>query len=185
MAWSINYRVHCLRTWSEDDRRLLRRHLEKWNRKLSPTCGPYDLAQLPAHGDFMGVTKPPPDPRCVWDYPTVVRALRELQKLFTDAEVWVSDDYLMTTPTDPGDVDLRALDRALRKQWGAPPRKPRAASDEDPEAELEALEAELMGEEPEHARLYREHQLNAARPGLERARADFEIWKRAQEKKKS
>jgi hypothetical protein len=107
------------------------------------------------------------------DYVTVVQALLELEQLFgARATVW--DDYYLSDPTAPSEVDTAALSERIREEY------------EDTDSDdVDALEQELEESEEESPDddAPSEPRARPQRPG-EQARADFEIWKRAQEKKK-
>jgi hypothetical protein len=161
----------------------------KWSSKLSRTSEGYDLSTLPASADWKGSLKPSPSVRGASDYVTVVQALLELEQLFgARATVW--DDYYLLDPTAPSEVDTAALSERIREEY-------EDADSDDVDAleqELEESEEESPDDDaPSEPRArpkrpgeddYQQHLLTQVRSKLEQARADFEIWKRAQEKKK-
>lgn len=197
MGWTINYRVECERGWSEDDKRKLRAHQSKWNEAMSTLSEGYDVGGMVASPVFHGFTKPSPSARAAGDYVTIVQALRELETLFPEARVYVSDTGGIVPESRPGDIDLERLREQMLDEWGADeavldtdePEDPEEAlaalgpipGDEDePEDDLDESEApedeEEAGPEPQSA------EAALVAPLLERARKDFEIWKRAQKK---
>jgi hypothetical protein len=178
LGWTIYFRIRTDRPWVGDDLRKLRAHAGKWNSKLSRNAEGYDLSTLPASADWKGFLKPSPDVRGASDYATVIQALLELEQLFgARATVW--DDYYLLDPTAPSEVDTAALSERIREEY------------EDADSDdVDALEQELEESEPRALPQrpgeddYQQHLLTQVRSKLEQARADFEIWKRAQEKKK-
>lgn len=171
MGWTIYFRIRTDRPWSEDDLRKLRVHAGKWSAKLSRSAEGYNLSTLPESADWRGSLKPSPDVRGASDFVTVVQALSELEQLFgARATVW--DDYYLSDPTAPADVDTAALSQRIREEHQD------AASDDEAPPEPGARPPQ-PGEDDDQQRL-----LEQVKSKLEQARVDFEIWKRAQEKKK-
>jgi hypothetical protein len=171
LGWTIYFRIRTDRPWSEDDLRKLRVHAGKWSAKLSRSAEGYNLSTLPESADWRGSLKPSPDARGASDYLTVVQALSELEQLFgARATVW--DDYYLSDPTAPAEVDTAALSERIREEYE------RADSEDDTPSEAGARPLP-PGEDDEQ-----QHVLAQVKSKLEQARADFEIWKRAQEKKK-
>lgn len=168
MGWSIRYRIVCEREWSEADRRRLTEHVQKWGEKLSPHSDGYNVQGMAAERDFHGRTKPPPSRAAASDYVNLVRALQELEELFPEAEVFISDDGEIYTDARPDEIDLESLRERMLEEFGA--EKDELEDQEELEEDLRALT------ELERARA-------EAKPLLEKAARDFEIWKRAQQKK--
>ncbi|HZI16228.1 MAG TPA: hypothetical protein VE153_38040 [Myxococcus sp.] len=182
MGWTINYRVECERGWSEDDKRKLRAHVSKWNEALSARSGGYNVGGMVAGSPFHGFTRPVPSARAAGDYVTIVQALRELETLFPETRVYVSDTGGIVRESRPGDIDLDRLHEQMLEEWGSDADMLEGEEPEDPE-EAEAYDdeedEEYAGpEEPEP----QSPEAALVAPLLERARKDFEIWKRAQKK---
>jgi len=171
MGWSIYYRIRCDRDWTDSDRHCLQEHVQRWSGKLSRLSEPYDVGGLFGRNEFHGATRPAPSPRAALDYVTIVQALRELEELFPEAEVRVSDDSGIHTDSRPNEIDLEALRDAMLDVWGTG-----EAPEEGNEAEDFEVDALRQAAELERAR-------EEARPLLEKAAKDFEIWKNAQRKK--
>lgn len=171
MGWSIYYRIRCEREWTDSYWRRLREHVQKWSGKLSRLSDPYDVGGMAGRSEFTGATRAAPSARAASDYVTIVEALRELEALFPGAEVRISDDSGIHTDARPGEIDLEALRDAMLAVWSAG-----EGLEEESEGEDSELEAMRQAAELERAR-------EEARPLLEKAAKDFEIWKSAQRKK--
>jgi hypothetical protein len=148
----------------------LRDHQEKWASTLSERCEGYSVCELVETDDFSGATEPEPSPRAAADYVNIVRALRELETLFPEAEVFISDSSSINDEARPGAIDLESLREAMLREWSADGTfegvRPEAEG-----AELQDLDA------VEIQRVLRE-----VAPLLEQAKNDFAIWKRAQDR---
>lgn len=200
MGWTINYRVECERGWSEDDKRKLRAHQARWNEEMSSLSEGYDVGGMVASPVFHGFTKPAPSARAAGDYVTIVQALRELEALFPEARVYVSDTGGIVPESRPGDIDVERLREQMLEEWSEDAAALDTDEPEDAEEALAALEvgpdeedesgedlddSEALDDEEEAGPEGPETQSAEAAlvaPLLERARKDFEIWKRAQKK---
>ncbi len=180
MGWTINYRVECERGWSEDDKRKLRAHVAKWNDALSPMSGGYNVSGMVASSPFHGFTRPAPSARAAGDYVTIVQALRELETLFPETRVFVSDTGGIVQESRPGDIDLDHLHEQMLEEWGGGEEALEGDESEDLD-EADAFEGDEEDAGPEEAEPQSPEAALVA-PLLERARRDFEIWKRAQKK---
>lgn len=97
----------------------------------------------------------------------VVAWLREVERLLPVATFVISEDYSITEPCRPSQVDLEALERKAQAERAA------QLSEEEEEEDL-PVEGQLEEDQAFKARI---------EEGLALARKDFALWKNAQPKK--
>jgi hypothetical protein len=163
VGWHFVYRVELHRRWSSADTPRLRQHNETWDEKMSPLSSGYGLSVSRVGDALEGSTQPPADRRSADDLETLVAALREAQELFGGV-AWLHDDYEIHEPTRLDELDIGELASALRESFGE-----LGELDEDG---VELPEPSGEPEEPEE-----NLERDVVERELERARADFEIWK--------
>jgi hypothetical protein len=179
MGWTIKYRIRCRRQWSAADVVRLCAHEDEWSSRLSSLSEGYSVRGIVQTDDYHGFTKPAPSPRAASDYVNIVLALRELEQLFPEAQAFISDESGVNEGARPNAIDIEHLRQRMLEEWGDDGTYEDLPEDEDPSVELER--AELALRRPARGRMM------AREIGelLERAESDFEVWKRAQNRKKA
>jgi hypothetical protein len=170
MSWAIHYRVEgAPERWSEEQLKTIRQHQSRWSQRLSRLSSGYAWT---GDGAKSGFTQPGPGAAGTRDFKTLILALREFETLFPGVEVIASDDYYLE-PTPVAEVDLEDLVGQIAGEGSRSERQ--AAEPSDPGAD-DALAT--PAEDARHGALVDEVEVT-----LEKARKDFEIWKRAQQGK--